>query len=422
MTDSRRLGNHLGARQQQRPQGRGRQHERQPRKRSGSLSAKLLPELQQLAGDLGISGTAKLRKSELIAAIQAKQSGGGAAASSGATADGVEQRVGRRRSRLRLPTPRRDTSTDAIRRAASARAVTGSTSDRAARTSRAAERRQRDRQQRDPVTGSSNNGQRPAARVARAASNNQAARTGNDQPEQQTSGGGNQNGNDGPATTTSSAGATAARRGRFRERNRGRGGNAQRGDRFGQPNEPDPVITDDDVLVPVAGIVDILDNYAFVRTSGYLPGPDDIYVSLSQVRRNGLRKGDAVTGAVRQPREGERKREVQRAGAARHGQRRRPGGGQEAPGLRQADPAVPAGPAAARDRARHLHHAGHRPGRPDRQGPARPDRLAAEGRQDDGAAGDRQRHHHEQPRDPPHGRPRRRAARRGHRHAALGEG
>ena len=44
-----------------------------------------------------------------------------------------------------------------------------------------------------------------------------------------------------------------------------------------------------------------------MRTSGYLPGPNDVYVSLAQVRQNGLRKGDAVTGAVRQPREGERK-------------------------------------------------------------------------------------------------------------------
>jgi transcription termination factor Rho len=61
------------------------------------------------------------------------------------------------------------------------------------------------------------------------------------------------------------------------------------------------------VLVPVAGIVDILDNYAFVRTSGYLPGPNDVYVSLSMVRKYGLRKGDAVTGAVRQAKEGERK-------------------------------------------------------------------------------------------------------------------
>ena len=54
-------------------------------------------------------------------------------------------------------------------------------------------------------------------------------------------------------------------------------------------------------------ILDVLDNYAFVRTSGYLAGTDDVYVSLTMVRKYGLRRGDAVTGQVRQPREGERK-------------------------------------------------------------------------------------------------------------------
>ena len=79
--------------------------------------------------------------------------------------------------------------------------------------------------------------------------------------------------------------------------------------------------------MPVAGILDVLDNYAFVRTTGYLPGPNDVYVSLSQVRKHGLRRGDAVTGAVRQPREGERRGEVQPAGPPRHGQRAGPGAG-----------------------------------------------------------------------------------------------
>ena len=88
------------------------------------------------------------------------------------------------------------------------------------------------------------------------------------------------------------------RRGRFRERgrNRPRGGQ-QGGAGFG---EADPIIRDDDVLIPIAGILDILDNYGFVRTTGYLPGPNDVYVSLAQVRRYGLRKGDVVTGSVRQ--------------------------------------------------------------------------------------------------------------------------
>ncbi len=89
-------------------------------------------------------------------------------------------------------------------------------------------------------------------------------------------------------------------RDRYRDRdNRGRrGGNNQH-------DEIEPEISPDDVLVPVAGILDVLDNYAFVRTSGYLPGPNDVYVSLGQVKKYNLRKGDAVVGSIRQPREGE---------------------------------------------------------------------------------------------------------------------
>jgi transcription termination factor Rho len=89
-------------------------------------------------------------------------------------------------------------------------------------------------------------------------------------------------------------------RDRFRNRNSGRGRRERGGD-------AEPVITEDDVLIPIAGILDVLDNYGFVRTTGYLPGPDDVYVSLSQVRRHGLRKGDVIEGAVRQPRDGERR-------------------------------------------------------------------------------------------------------------------
>ena len=88
-------------------------------------------------------------------------------------------------------------------------------------------------------------------------------------------------------------------RDRFRNRNRRRDRQA----------DPEPVISEDDVLIPIAGILDVLDSqgYAFVRTTGYLPGPNDVYVSLSQVRKHGLRKGDVIEGAVRQPREGERR-------------------------------------------------------------------------------------------------------------------
>ena len=63
--------------------------------------------------------------------------------------------------------------------------------------------------------------------------------------------------------------------------------------------------------MPVAGILDVLDNYAFVRTTGYLAGPNDVYVSMSQVKKYGLRRGDAVTGAVRSAaaRQGEQRRD-----------------------------------------------------------------------------------------------------------------
>jgi transcription termination factor Rho len=97
-------------------------------------------------------------------------------------------------------------------------------------------------------------------------------------------------------------------RNRNRNRNRG-GGNDRFRDRGPRRNndrdEVDTEISPDDVLVPVAGILDILDNYAFVRTSGYLAGPNDVYVSLGQVKKYSLRKGDAVVGAIRQPREGD---------------------------------------------------------------------------------------------------------------------
>ncbi len=89
------------------------------------------------------------------------------------------------------------------------------------------------------------------------------------------------------------------RGGRDRDRNRRGGRERDRGD-------SEPVVTEDDVLLPVAGIVDILDNYAFIRTSGYLSGSNDVYVAMSQVRKYALRRGDAVTGSVRQPRDGER--------------------------------------------------------------------------------------------------------------------
>ena len=71
--------------------------------------------------------------------------------------------------------------------------------------------------------------------------------------------------------------------------------------------EAEPTVSEDDVLEAAAGILDIKDNYGFVRRTGYLPGPTDAYVPMSMVRKFGLRKGDVVTGSIRTTREGDRK-------------------------------------------------------------------------------------------------------------------
>ncbi len=127
--------------------------------------------------------------------------------------------------------------------------------------------------------------------------NRNRGRSGDEQGEGQTetedrpaasSGGANGNGN---GNANGSANAN-------RDRNRKRGGTRN-------DDELEPEILPDDVLIPIAGILDVLDNYAFVRTTGYLPGVTDVYVSLGQVKKYGLRRGDAVVGAIRQPREGE---------------------------------------------------------------------------------------------------------------------
>jgi transcription termination factor Rho len=89
----------------------------------------------------------------------------------------------------------------------------------------------------------------------------------------------------------------ASANGRNRQRNKRRG--ASTADEF------ETEIGEDDVLIPIAGILDVLDNYAFVRTTGYLAGPSDVYVSLGQVKKYNLRKGDAIVGSIKQPREGE---------------------------------------------------------------------------------------------------------------------
>ena len=117
-------------------------------------------------------------------------------------------------------------------------------------------------------------------------------------------GGGNQGGNNGPQGDDRFRDDEQGGRGRRSRRRRERNRTPNRG------GDGEPELREDDVLQPVAGILDVLDNYAFVRTSGYLAGSNDVYVSMNMVRRNGLRRGDAIIGAVKMPRDGQGGKEV----------------------------------------------------------------------------------------------------------------
>ncbi|MET7736417.1 transcription termination factor Rho [Streptomyces sp. NPDC005402] len=334
------------------------------RRRGTGLDGMVLAELQQVASGLGIRGTARMRKSQLIEVIKEAQAGGGAAAPKAASSpagDATETKPKRRAtSKARTgdaaekkaeakaeapaekavaqqqieipgqPAAERggdDAPTERRRRRATAEAgaPTGSpeTVVAEAKSEPKAEapaqqpqgdagdgegRGRRDRRDRGRDRGE--RGER-GDRGERRKSDDQQGPGGQRQQQSQQQGGGRQDRQDrpdrqdrqqrdnGPQDDDDFEGGRRGRRGRYRDR-RGRRGRDEMGG-------PEPQINEDDVLIPVAGILDILDNYAFIRTSGYLPGPNDVYVSLAQVRKNGLRKGDHITGAVRQPKEGERR-------------------------------------------------------------------------------------------------------------------
>ncbi len=223
----------------------------------------LLPELKKLAGELGIAGSSAMRKSDLVSAINAKQPGN---------------------------RPRSDDDRQAVDRQADDRATAGN-----------GEARHESR-----PTGNDS----PANDTPREGNRDDSGRSGQSNTGQSNNRQNPNRNNDNRGTERNDdSNRNRRRRGRDRFREGGRDGGGRDGG--GRDNRPrrdsmdEPEVTQDDVLLPVAGILDVLDNYAFVRTSGYLPGPNDVYVSLSMVRRHTLRKGDAITGTVRQPREGE---------------------------------------------------------------------------------------------------------------------
>ncbi|MFC0716089.1 transcription termination factor Rho [Cellulomonas biazotea] len=331
--------------------------------RAGSITALRLPELQALASELGVKGTSKMRKGDLVEAITAARGGARSHALDEprrAEAVAVAEAPVRERRR-RAPQAAQPESGDAapaqdaadvarLRSPADARAERGprAEADRAERAPRT-ESEQRARQdalagleaaldarlapaeQRDDRPARGETGERRSRRSGRGQGAPEDQRADDARQQGQQVGRGQQAAGQqaGTAQGTGQQAGTAqqgaqrqpnqqnqqfdeddergGRRRRSRDRYRDRDRKRGRG-RTGAPDVAgldDIEVTDDDVLLPVAGILDVLDSYAFVRTSGYLPGASDVYVSLNQVKKSGLRRGDAITGAVRQPREGE---------------------------------------------------------------------------------------------------------------------
>ncbi|GHD69163.1 hypothetical protein GCM10010317_074310 [Streptomyces mirabilis] len=330
------------------------------RRRGTGLEGMVLAELQQVASGLGIRGTARMRKSQLIEVIKEAQAGGGAPAKAEAATETKPKRRATSKARTgddaapaaekkaaekpaaekavaqqQIEIPGQPASDDApagerrrrraVAEAGSPETVTAEAKSepKAAVVEAPAETRtdagdgvdgrqgRRDRRDRGERGDRERGGRDRDRRGGKGDEQQQGQGQGGagqqrqDRQDRQQQGGGRQDRQDrqqrdnGPQDDDDFEGGRRGRRGRYRDR-RGR-----RGREEFATNEPQ--LADDDVLIPVAGILDILDNYAFIRTSGYLPGPNDVYVSLAQVRKNGLRKGDHVTGAVRQPKEGERR-------------------------------------------------------------------------------------------------------------------
>jgi transcription termination factor Rho len=306
--------------------------------RGTGLAALKLPELQKLASSLGITGTGRMRKSDVIAAIEAKQGGpvGGPTKAKTAKSAETASKAGKvEATDGRAEAPETPGTDEAPRKRAdkqpSDQAVTdpqGGRGDKPSRGRRSS-RRRGDEPGDQPRAVDGAESSTSASSVTKTSSTPQKNgpdsaedrdnRSGQGRERQRNRRNRNRGGDDQNANSNAQQGGGGQNQGRgsggggggddddFGGRRRGR--RRDRRDRRGRGGgqEPEPVIGEDDVLLPVAGILDILDNYAFVRTTGYLPGQSDVYVSLAQVRKHGLRKGDHIIGAVRQPKDGERR-------------------------------------------------------------------------------------------------------------------
>ena len=282
----------------------------------GSLSTMVLPELRALANSVGVKGASGMRKSELIAAIRESR---GESVGNASDAPKAAEKADKAEK-----APQADTA-DAADTTVSAPADTPAENGTAAQAGEQTQpRRERRGAARDAGSPGEKNKQdgnqdaRDGAGPDRSQKNDKsdksektADRNKNQQdskPDNRQDGGdqqGDQNNQNRGGGDDDGDGRGGRRGRRFRDRRR-------RGERTGGEGNADTELREDDVVQPVAGILDVLDNYAFVRTSGYLAGPNDVYVSMNMVRKNGLRRGDAVTGAVRLPKDGEQPNQRQK--------------------------------------------------------------------------------------------------------------
>jgi transcription termination factor Rho len=250
----------------------------------GSLSTMVLPELRALANRVGVKGASGMRKNELITAIRESQGHANGAPSNSGEGDKSDN-------------PGAGAAVDKAN--ASADEATG-TERRTASREAGSPNHVSDQDSRSEKTDQTETGKPKRDQQDTKPHERESEKGGDDREsdKDQLGAGGQQNrgGDD------DSDGRGGRRGRRFRERRR-------RGERSG---DGEAELREDDVVQPVAGILDVLDNYAFVRTSGYLAGPHDVYVSMNMVRKNGLRRGDAVTGAVRVPKDGEQPNQRQK--------------------------------------------------------------------------------------------------------------
>ena len=266
--------------------------------RGDNLSSMLLPELKALAGQLGITGSSAMRKGDLVSAIGDRQGQSQRVPAAASTGRSRPVRV------KQEPTEAAPAESAAPAAAASDQAPESGGNAERPRRGEHEERRDRpprqDRQRGDNSRGESQRGDN---------SRNDNWRGDNQRGESQRGDNSRSEGSRGDNQDRDfDRGGNSRRRGRDRFRDRtGRGDRQRSGGGGGAYNDIDTEIHEDDILVPVAGILDVHESYAFVRTTGYLPGSNDVYVSLAMVRKHGLRKGDAITGSTKQPKDGDRR-------------------------------------------------------------------------------------------------------------------